>query len=120
FVTNLSLRLEVLSPAWGHLATAEQVTFANCDRIEPHSLGTSFALVYCRRSEHDLFGISVPKTPAASPRLRDGIRGGGTSRPQRTVPRKPLLVLSWGKRFAAPAASRPLHCPGSDRHGCPR
>src|SRR5215470_12836676 len=66
---------------------------------------------YYRRSKHDLCGISVPKTATASPRPRDGLRGGGTGRPYRTVARQPDLVVPVAQRVAAPATTRPLHRP---------
>src|SRR6266446_4119610 len=75
---------------------------------------------YYRRSEHDehdLRGISVPKTAAAGPRPRDGVRGGGTGRPHRAVARQSHLVVPLAQRVAAPAATRPLHRPRPDRHG---
>src|SRR6516165_4416233 len=80
----------------------------------------TFLIGYYRRSEHDehdLCDIPVPKTAVPSPRPRDGIRGGGTGRPHRTVARQSHLLVHLAQRVAAPAATRPLYRPRPDRHG---
>src|SRR5262245_47037 len=71
----------------------------------------------CSGSEHDLCDISIPKAAAAGPRQRDGVRGGGRGRPHRAAARQSHLVVPLAQRVAAPAATRPLHRPGPDRHG---
>ena len=61
------------------------------------SLNVVLVLVdYYRRSEHDehdLRGISVPKTTAAGTWPRDGVRGGGTGRPHRAVARQSHISM---------------------------
>src|SRR5262249_26210221 len=72
----------------------------------------TFLVGYYMRSEHDehdLRGISVPKTAAAGPRPRDGVRRGGTGRPHRAVARQSHLIVPLAQRAALRAATRPLH-----------
>jgi hypothetical protein len=56
----------------------------------------TFLVAYYRRTEHDehdLCDFSLSKTAAASPRPRNGVRGGGRGRPDRTVARQSHLVV---------------------------
>src|SRR6516225_8664090 len=92
--------------------TAEIET-VNRKRIKPHeTLSKAW-----HGNEHDLCSISIPKTAAAGPRPRDGVRGGGTGRPHRAVARQSHLILPLAQRVATPATTRPLHRPRPDRHG---
>src|SRR5215831_20439542 len=69
-----------------------------------------------KENEHDFCNISIPKTATASPRPRNGVRGGGKGRPHCAAAWQSHFILPLAQCVATPAATRSLHRPRSARH----
>src|SRR6516162_1675520 len=72
---------------------------------------------FVRRSNYDIYGISLQKAAAQGPWPRDGVRGGGKRRSHRIPARQPHILVSLAQCDTASRAAGALHCPRSDRHG---